>query len=485
MRLVPRPWAAWIGLVCWAAVGPPALRAQEDYFELRGAVHVHTNFSTGKESIEKIAKLAVEHGVEVLVITDNDIIKVRYGLPFLRDLLCYTRTERAPFTDGTLGEYFAEIKRLGEKYPQLTLIGGLESNPFYYWGVDLFERTWTMHSYDRHIIALGLSEKEFANLPVMHGPGNEEWNWTSLLLLWPLIGVAYGLFLGAGHPGGLRLGVLGISALCLINNFPFKATYLDAYNGDPGPGPYQRYIDYVTSRGGMVLWPHPEAKSGIPPLEIFGGLARFVSSTPPHPEDLVDSYDYTAFAALNADNITATEPGRHWDTILGQYLAGQRPRPIWGEGEIDYHWDPKGNQIHDILTVFLVKERSAEAVLEALRQGRMYAVRGGEEQLVLDTFEVESEVGRGIAGEEIPSRGMAKISIRIDKLNGAQEEVKLRLIKSGQVIAQFSGLTPLEFQQVDTGIHPGEKVYYRLLVQSPTSRLTSNPIFVAGAGRAP
>ncbi len=485
MCLVRRLGAAWFGAALGLVLAAGAVGAQEDYFELRGAVHVHSNFSTGRESIEQIAKLAVDHGVEVLVIADDDILRVRYGFPFLRDLLAYTRTEPAPFTEGTLSEYFAEIKRVGEKYPQLVLIGGLESNPFYYWGVDLGARTWTMHSFDRHIIALGLDEAAYAQLPVMHGPGNEYWDWTSLLLLWPLVGVAYGLVLGGRHPRALRLGVLGISVLCLINNFPFKVTYMDAYNGDPGPGPYQRYIDYVNSHGGMVLWPHTEAKSGIPPMDILGGLAHFVSSTPPHAEDLVDTYDYTAFAALYADNITATEPGRHWDTILAQYVAGQRPKPIWGEGEIDYHWDQKGNQIHDILTVFLVKERSEQAVLDALRQGRMYAVRGGDEQLVLDTFEVESDISRGIAGEEIPSQGLARISLRIDKLNGKQEEVKLRLIKSGQVIAQFSGLTPLEFQQVDAGIRPGEKVYYRLLAQSRSSRLTSNPIFVAGVGGSP
>lgn len=485
MRSAQRLKVAWVYLALWMVLAAGPAQAQEEYFEFRGAVHVHTNYSTGKESIEEIAKLAIEHGVEVLVFTDDDILRVRYGLPLLRDLLCYTRTDPAPFTEGTLSEYFAEIKRVGEKYPQLVMLGGLESNPFYYWDVDLAERTWTMHTFDKHIIALDLNEGAYAHLPVMHGPGNERWDWTSLLLLWPLIGVAYGLILGDSHPRGLRLGVLIISTLCLINNFPFKVTYMDAYNGDPGPGPYQRYIDYVNSHGGLVLWPHVASQTAIPPMDILGDLAHFISSTPRHPEDLVDTYDYTGFAALYADNTIAIEPGKQWDTVLNQYLAGQRAKPIWGEGEIDYHWDEKGNQIHDILTVFLVKERTSEAVLEALRQGRMYAARGGDEQLVLDTFEVESEIRRGIAGEEIPSQGLARISIRIDKLNGKQEEVMLQLIKTGQVIAEFSGLTPLEFQQVDTGIRPGEKVYYRLLARSRTARLTSNPIFVTGTGGAP
>lgn len=486
MRVMRRCEAACFGLLCWALLAAGAAGAQEDYFELRGAVHIHTNYGTGKESIEQIARLAEEHGVDVLVVTEDPVLRVRYGLPLLRDLwpFCYTRTLPAPYTEGTLHEYLEEIKQVAARHPKLVMLDGLESNPFYYWDVDLGSRTWTLNSFDKHIVAINLSEEDYLHLPDLHGPGNFYWDWTSLLLLWPLVGVAYAFYLGAGHPRSLRVAVLVVSLLCLINNFPFKVAYMDPYNGNPGPGPYQRFIDYVNSRGGMVLWPHVEAKSGIPPEDILG-LAHIRSTTPPHPDDLVDTYDYTAFAALYADNITATDPGRQWDTVLAQYLAGQRPRPIWGEGEIDYHWDEKGNRIHDILTVFLVKERSQQAVLDALRQGRMYAVRGGDEQLVLDTFEVESEMRRGIAGEEIPSQGLARISIRIDKLNGKQEEVRLRLIKSGQVIAQFAGLTPLEFQQVDAGIRPGEKVYYRLLAQSKTSRLTSNPIFVTGAGGAP
>lgn len=487
MRVARRLEAVWVGMAVWVGLAAGVVGAQEDYFELRGAVHIHTTYGTGKESIEQIAKLAEAHGVDVLVFTEDPILRVRYGLPLLRNLLCYTKTLPAPYTEGTLHEYFEDIKRVGERHPGLVAFGGLESNPFYYWDVDLAERTWTMRSFDKHIIALELSEGDFARLPDIHGQGNERWDWASLLLLWPLIGLAYGLFLGISHPRGLRLGVLIISTLCLINNFPFKVTYMDAYNGDPGPGPYQRYIDYVNSHGGLVLWPHVAAQTAIPPMDILGDLAHFVSSTPRHPEDLVDTYDYTGFAALYADNTIAIEPGKQWDTVLNQYLAGQRAKPIWGEGEIDYHFDEKGNQIHDILTVFLVKDRTREAVLDALRQGRMYAVRGGDEQLVLDTFEVESESRRGIAGEEIPSQGLARISIRIDKLNGKQEEVKLILIKAGQVIAEFSGLTPLEFQQVDTGIRPGEKVYYRLLAEAPASRsrLVSNPIFVTGVGGAP
>ena len=107
----------------------------------------------------------------------------------------------------------------------------------------------------------------------------------------------------------------------------------------------------------MVFWPHPEARSTIAPRSLFGGLVSVASETPPHSEDLLQTSGYTGFAALYADRITATDPGREWDQALSQYLNGQRQRPIWGTGDIDYHVDEPGGRIDDILTVFLVREQ--------------------------------------------------------------------------------------------------------------------------------
>ena len=124
--------------------------------------------------------------------------------------------------------------------------------------------------------------------------------------------------------------------------------------------------------------------------------------------------------------------------------------------------------------------RGAEAVLEAMRHGRMYAARGGDGMLLLSSFRVDTELERAVAGEEVASQGDAEVHIRIDKASGGEEQTRVRLIKSGEVVAQVSGVTPLEFKHIDTSIQPGEKVYYRLLAYSRTARLTSNPIFVTG-----
>jgi hypothetical protein len=486
----PLTATALVALALFLAGWSGAVRAQTqqgEYLQLRGAVHVHSSFSTGRESIEEIARSALAYGVDVLVLADDDLLRVEYGVPFLRRLLRFSREEPALFSQGTLGAYLDEIRRVAALYPQLILIDGIESSPFYYWDVDLGERRWTLHEYDKHILALDLrTEEAYAGLPVL---GNERiwvWHWSGLLLLWPLAGLAYFALLRGRHPGPLRWVVLVISVLCLVNNAPFKVPLMDPYSGDLGPAPFQNYIDYVQQRGGMVFWPHPEAKSGIPPQTVLGGLLQVVSLTPPHPEDLVETRGYTGFAALYGDNITITEPGGVWDQLLGEYLAGTRDRPIWGTGEIDYHdHEQKGSQIHDILTVFLVRERTRAAVLEALRQGRLYAVRGGDEQLQLRRFALDTELGSAVSGEEVASSGQAVVSVFLDKANGASESVEARLVRDGRVVARFDGVTPLEFQYLETGLRMGEKTYYRLLAASRTARVTSNPIFATGVGGAP
>jgi hypothetical protein len=467
----------WIAVLCTTPVG---LQAAEEWIKLKAAMHIHSTFSTGDENIEDIASLALEHGVDVLVITDDDILDITYGLPFLRRLTSYTRTKPALFSSRAMETYLDEIKQVDERHPELILIEGVESAPFYYWGIDILAGEWFFHNWNKHLICIGLDEEDYLNLPILGGEGIRMWHWSSLLLLWPLAGLVYVVVAAGRHPAFLRWTVLAISLVALAENIPFTVPLMDQYNGDLGAAPYQYYIDYVNDRGGMVFWPHAEARSTIPPESLLGGRLQVGSKTPAHAEDLVLTRRYTGFAALYGDNITATEPGREWDQVLNEYLVGVRDRPSWGTGEIDYHGDVPGNQIHDILTVLYVRERSRLGVMEALRQGRIYAVRGGDQQLELNRFEVKTDIGQGIVGEHVKTMGKAEVHIELAKMNGLEEEVQIRLVRSGVVVADFWGTTPLEFTHIESAIKPEEKLYYRLLANSRTAKLTANPIFVSG-----
>lgn len=465
----------WVCAFLWTG---PAV-AEDAYQRFDAAIHIHTDFSTGDESIEQVATQAVRHGVDVLIVTDDDLLRVEYGLPFLRDLTAVGKTVNALFTNGTLEEYLNEIRRVNAQYPDVLLIDGIESAPFYYWDIDWTKGVLAFCGWNRHTIAVGLDDAvAYAELPVIGGEGNRVWHWSSLLLLWPLCGLAYAWRWGRAHPRWLRRGVLVISVLCLVENFPFTVPLTDAYNGDLGPAPYQHYIDYVNAHNGMAFWPHPEAGSSIKPLEVLGGLVRVVSQTPNHGDDLVNTYDYTGFAALYADAITVTEPGRQWDQALGEYVAGQRRMPVWGTGEIDYHEDVEGNRIDDILTVFLARQLSRNAVIEALQKGRFYAVRGGDERLVLERFVVETSQGSALLGQTVTSAGEAVVRVRIAHLNQERVPLHVRLIKAGEVVADMRGETPFELTHKDAALRPGEKTYFRLMARGAQSRLTANPIFV-------
>jgi hypothetical protein len=76
--------------------------------------------------------------------------------------------------------------------------------------------------------------------------------------------------------------------------------------------------------------------------------------------------------------------------------------------------------------------------------------------------------------------GKAEVHIELAKMNGLEEEVQIRLVRSGVVVADFWGTTPLEFTHIESAIKPEEKLYYRLLANSRTAKLTANPIFVSG-----
>jgi hypothetical protein len=492
---IQRPWWHRVTVACAAVFLVTLLTAKageagshdDGFIQLRGAMHIHSDFSTGEESLDTIARRALDHGVDVLVLTDDDVLQVSYGLPFLRNLIGYSETRSALLTNDTIDAYLTEIDRLNAEHESLILIDGVESAPFYFWDIDLASRSWRFVNWNKHLIAVGLeSAEEYASLPVIGSDAVWIDQWQGWLSLWPLAGLAYAFVLGSGRR--LRIAIGAVSLLCLADIFsgrPLKVAAMDSYSGDLGSAPYQNYIDHVEQRGGMVFWPHPEARSTIEPRSLLGGLMSVASETSPHAQDLVETTGYTGFAALYADQITATDPGREWDQALSQYLTGQRQRPIWGTGDIDYHVNEPGGYIHDILTVFLVRERTRSEVLEAMRGGRMYAVRGGDEALQLLRFEAVTNTGTAVMGGHVLSSGVARIAVEIGRFDGGEDRVHVRLIRGDgdghtQVVAQVEGITPLEFEHVDAQVDAGEHLYYRLMAASRGSRLTANPIFVSG-----
>jgi hypothetical protein len=269
-----------------------------------------------------------------------------------------------------------------------------------------------------------------------------------------------------------------------VNNHLFRSSPYDQYHGSQGVAPYQLVIDYVNSRGGMAFWNHPETLSGV------GNIGPVSKKTLPYPEILAESKNYTGFAALYGDTITVTEPGHIWDQVLMEYCSGRREKPVWAISSADYHEEGGAGEIlGNYPTIFLVKNKTKESILEALKKGRMYAFRGSGDAawLILEDFSVsDSEtLNQGIMGEEISVKGSPTIHIRVSGAPPAgKNSLSVRLIRSGRLIKTFCGEIPFSVNFTDEFPEPRKGSYYRLEAEDGKGRkLISNPVFVTFQAR--
>jgi len=60
---------------------------------------------------------------------------------------------------------------------------------------------------------------------------------------------------------GFKKPLFIISIIFIINNWPYTNLLFDQYHKPLGTTPYQNFIDYITKRGSIVFWAHPEAEN--------------------------------------------------------------------------------------------------------------------------------------------------------------------------------------------------------------------------------
>jgi len=454
------------------------------------AIHVHSTFSNGRQSVAEIARRASEREVEVVVLTDSLLTEVTYGVwPLDRlGIPGLNRRHRPGILDHGVARYRKAIEGARQRFPDVLIVPGVEAAPAYYWKGSPRSGL-TLHDFDRHLWIAGLGDAEVERLPVI---GNETWSNTTLgwHRVWPPL-----IVLGAGAvallmstPGPVRRRRLSRSVATVLlvlglalawNNYPF-GDVAQPRRGRHQPESFQRLIDFVKARGGVIYWSYPEASYPDVPV----GRATMVSG--PHPDDLLETDGYDGFEGLYGDDVTATEPGRQWDRALLAFLRGQRRTPPFVVTGIDYHGNAGAVDAWGDLdggrTILLLEERSEDAVLAALRGGHAYATfMGLEEKFRLETFEVVSRDGEaGTHGDEV--RGSAPVTVRIAlRWEGAapvgEPPFELRLILDGRVVNRWVERLPVEVE-VAHPLPPGRH-YFRLLgAAGRLNRVLSNPVFV-------
>ncbi len=468
----------------------------EEYMQVLGAADLRTEFSDGVYSVEELVKLAKSKGIEILIINDHDRYSLEYGFWPLERIL-KKKIEKSSLLKNGAKNYLDEIDRVGKKYPDMLIIPGIESAPFYYWTGSVVFNNLTAHKWENHIGIVGLEKpNDIEGLPTLNSNlsvkyyKNYIYN-TAFFTLSLIFSILLIRWEGVYRYTGMVICLF--SLLFIINFHPLRSSPFDQYHGEKGVLPWQETIDYVNSRGGMTFWHHLESASGI------GKKGPISINTPPHPEDLIKTQNYTGFQAIYEDTIHVTEPGKEWDMVLSQYCAGNRDMPAWGIGGLDYHGEGEsGIKLQDVKTIFLLKEKTKNAVYEALINGKVYPVRQGEDyRLILDEFSISGtsgkpapeslNQGKAISGDEIEVQGSPNIFIKVSASDGKNDKVEVQLIRNGEMINKFEGDTPLEISFNDEHLleseqgrfKSGDKIYYRLNIHGKRPNyIVSNPIFV-------
>lgn len=465
-------------LCAFLTAGTPFCHGSE-YLQVRGLMDLRTTFSDGAYDVETLAGMARERGMGAVILGDHDLVVMEYGVPPLRNVLKKREERNSILKEGT-GRYLRAIRDAERKHADMIIIPGSLSTAFYYWTGHPLTGDLTAHNHERRMLTVGMEMPiDYEELPVLHNRSSIRFLVHDLPAILCFTAAGLIALIMLFWPGRWRVAgiiVLTLAVLLIINSNPFRNSPYDAYRGDQGMAPYQLLIDYVGGRGGLIFWNYPETRSGIRrmgPIQL---------STRPYPEVLQESHGYTGFSALYGDAIRITDPGGIWDAVLGDYCRGLRARPVWGIATADYHREGEsGERLGNFQTVFFVTEKNKRAVLEALRDGRMYALRGKFPQMArLDEFSVSSAdmTVKGISGGEISLRGAPRIRIALSSENDLPGPVKIRLIRGGEIIGTAEGFLPLQIDYEDNTVRRGGKTYYRMDMRG-AGTIISNPIFVS------
>jgi len=469
----------------------PAL--SQPYENIPAAVHIQSDISDGKYSIEELAKLAKENSVKVIIISDTLLRRWEYGLWPWRHIVKKAFEEKSVIRMG-VENYLSLIEQAQKKNPEVLIIPGVEVGSFYYWKGGLFSKDGlTLFHWHKKMLVVGMKNAEdYKKLPVVASYARLPQRPSDVIKFWPVLLIVLGFlasrirlkrhfsFQGKAFSGyvnpfeSLRYILIGVGLISLVNNLTFSVSPYDSYRGEQGIKPYQYLIDYVNKRGGAVFWLHPESSYT---REILGVKILTYS----YKEDLLRAKDYQGFSGLYADNITITQPGDLWDKILLEYCQGKRQRPVWIIGEVGFDGLSK-KDMTAIETVFLLSNLGQEEVLQALREGRMYAqLNRQKNNFSLARFIVTDQQTEnvGFMGDEINIKGAPRIEIKLKFTASANEEIALKLIREGKVIQEVTGKGPeLIWVFSDQGCPKGSKTFYRLEMESNFCRVLSNPIFV-------
>ncbi|MDD5745736.1 MAG: hypothetical protein PHO30_00585 [Candidatus Omnitrophica bacterium] len=478
--------------VACAVFAPATASAEQKLRQIPVLVHISSTISDGKYSLREITSIAQKNGFDAVIVTDRDYMRWEYGVWPLRNIIKKTVENNSIHTFG-LRKYFDAAAAAQAENPEVILIPGMEITPFYYWSGSFLKGTLALYSAHKHMLVIGLQNmRDVAGLPVTANRFSEyrPFRFIDTWRLWPVVLFLAGIILLKGKKrlayrnslerdaarGKFRLGAccVIIGTLFSVNDYPFREALFDQYHGDRGEAPYQALIDYVDARNGLVFWAHPEAENS-------SSVGRTAVVTRPHVQDVVTTRNYSGFCVWYEGYSVIGKPGGVWDNLLNEYREGKRTRPVWAIAGLAFDYYGDLNKLcNDLRVVALARANTQADIIDALRQGRVYVMRGNASRsFVLDNFIVGNETNDAVMGETL-ALGTEHPTITIQGHFSepvASFPVTLRLLRNGKIIKTFERVSPVAIEYADKD-YPGGKTYYRLEITAPGLQLITNPIFV-------
>ena len=313
--------------------------------------------------------------------------------------------------------YLSAVKYVDEKMEGMIILAGVEASPFYYWQGNPFKLT--CRDYNRHILLFGLeSAADYENLPLL-----------------------------ANRKSGFN---------------PFS--------GAQGTKPYQKLIDYAESKGALSFWAHPEQEDNTKLLS-----ARLY--TPADLKILEQTDNYTGFSAFPRGGSIVSQPGGVWDRLLSDYCGGKRTRPVWAIGESDFR--KERDDIANPATVFIDPVENKKDVLNALKEGRIYALDSPGKEIFLNYFGLkDKETGKSASMGQTLSTGSGAVTVIVD-IESEFTLKKVTLVKNGEVIKEIG---QKQFEFTDNTPSSPKTLFYRLMAETTIGdKLLTNPVFLGPA----
>lgn len=486
----------YLGIIVFLFIFFPRLvLAREQYRQSPAIIHISSGISDGRYSPLEITEIARQSKFEIVVFNEREIMRWEYGIWPLRNIVKKVVENNSIAIFG-IKKYFKLIDELNRKTKDVIVVGAVESTPFYFWSGSVFDKNFALNNAHKHLLVMGLSPSALVNLPIV---GNRfslygKYQFRDIMNFWPLVVLLLGIFLFFSlkqrtfrntleredyrNKKILFGGLMILGFIMGLNNYPFKTQLFDQYHGDRGVMPYQRFIDYVNENNGLVFWAHPEA-------ENYSKTKQVEIITKKHVQDFYDTRNFTGFSIFYEGYETIGKPGGIWDKVLNEYSQGKRSMPVWAIAGLAF--DFSGNlkdALKDLRNMVLLDDFSSKGVLEALKKGRVYVIRGAKSsQFILEEFLIEdlnNQQTKGMGETFAANNSQFKIKIMgyfLEENETDQADIQVSLIKNGEIIKLFLEKNSFNIEFIDYKINQS-KDFYRIELKSKDLHLITNPIFV-------